>query len=239
MRLFRYKNTGALIPFQGIEPPAGTIIIYAGSGAAPSGWLTCSGALLNKSDYANLSAAIGTSFNTGGETAGQFRIPDLRGRVPVGAGTGTGGASSGTANITGGSSLTARSLGATISNGQERVTLSAAESGIPAHSHSLNETSHGHSIASDGSHNHQNRFNSHGPFKGGSSAVAYLFLGGGYPTYSTTGPQQSKTVTVNTVTSNISDGSGGSNVTGYTSSAAASSHLNIQPSVVMQYLIKT
>src|SRR4051794_25758300 len=49
------------------------------------GWLLCDGSLLSRIDYAKLFDKIGLSFNTGvGEAVTQFRLPDLRGRVPVG-----------------------------------------------------------------------------------------------------------------------------------------------------------
>lgn len=49
----------------------------------PAGWLLCDGALLNRADYLALYAAIGTAYNVGGETATQFRLPNLKGKVIV------------------------------------------------------------------------------------------------------------------------------------------------------------
>jgi len=45
------------------------------------GWLQCDGAYYAETDYPDLFAAIGTTYNTGGEPSGNFRVPDLRGRV--------------------------------------------------------------------------------------------------------------------------------------------------------------
>jgi microcystin-dependent protein len=52
----------------------------------PEGWLNCNGDVYDGAlpEYADLYAAIGTAFNTGGETGDQFRVPDLRGRFPAG-----------------------------------------------------------------------------------------------------------------------------------------------------------
>lgn len=62
--------------------PIGAIVPYGGWNA-PTGWLICNGALLNKTAYPELFNAIGYSF--GGEDGGAtFGLPDLRGRVPVG-----------------------------------------------------------------------------------------------------------------------------------------------------------
>lgn len=66
--------------------PAGTITMY-GASSAPGGWLLCNGQTVSQTTYANLFAVIGTTYNTGGEAGGDFRLPDLRSRVPIGAGT--------------------------------------------------------------------------------------------------------------------------------------------------------
>jgi microcystin-dependent protein len=52
--------------------------------ADPAGWLWCDGRVISRTTYANLFAVIGTAFNVGGETTAQFKLPDLRGRVPMG-----------------------------------------------------------------------------------------------------------------------------------------------------------
>src|SRR3954454_15726157 len=56
---------------------------------APDGFALCDGAEYDSDDaaYYRLFRVIGTTFNTGGEAAGGFRVPDFRGRVPVGLGT--------------------------------------------------------------------------------------------------------------------------------------------------------
>jgi hypothetical protein len=58
--------------------PIGTVSWFAAS-AAPTSYLECSGGVVAISDYTDLWYVIGTKFNTGGEGAGNFRIPDLRG----------------------------------------------------------------------------------------------------------------------------------------------------------------
>ncbi|WP_052699841.1 phage tail protein [Martelella endophytica] len=44
----------------------------------PAGWLECDGALISRTAYAGLFAAIGTTFG-GGDGATTFKLPDLRG----------------------------------------------------------------------------------------------------------------------------------------------------------------
>ena len=51
---------------------------------APEGWLMCNGAVVARADYPVLFQAIGTTYNTGGETGAQFRLPSRQGRVGVG-----------------------------------------------------------------------------------------------------------------------------------------------------------
>ena len=56
-------------------PPSGSIIWYAGN-TAPTGYLEANGALISRTTYANLFAAIGTAFGAGnGSTT--FAVPDL------------------------------------------------------------------------------------------------------------------------------------------------------------------
>ena len=49
--------------------------------AAPNGWFYCNGAVKNRTDYPELFAAIGTRWNTTGESGTQFRLPNLPGKV--------------------------------------------------------------------------------------------------------------------------------------------------------------
>jgi len=61
---------------------AGVISIFGGT-VAPSGWMICDGAAVSRTTYAELFAAIGTTYGTGNGTS-TFNIPDFRGRVPTG-----------------------------------------------------------------------------------------------------------------------------------------------------------
>jgi microcystin-dependent protein len=98
--------------------PTGAIAPYAGT-LAPESWLLCSGQAVLRSQYEDLYAVISNRFGAVTDDT-TFRLPDLRGRVPVGAGTGSG--------------LTARSLSQTT--GAETHQLTIAE--MPSHSHSPN-----------------------------------------------------------------------------------------------------
>jgi len=90
--------------------PSGTVVDYAGS-VAPLGWVLLDGSTLDgvtNPKYSTLFDVIGTTY--GGTGRSSFVIPDCRGRVSIGAGTGSG--------------LTARSIGDTP----------GAET-LPAHTH--------------------------------------------------------------------------------------------------------
>jgi microcystin-dependent protein len=66
--------------------PAGVISPFGGT-VAPSGYLPCDGSVVSQTTYAALYAAISTTWNTGGEGAGNFRLPDLSNMFLRGTGT--------------------------------------------------------------------------------------------------------------------------------------------------------
>lgn len=124
------NNVGNALPSQTdngawhfLNPPsvAPGIMSDFGGTAAPFGYLLCDGSVYAQASFPALFAAISTNWNTGGEGAGNFRVPDMRGRVGVGVGTGAG--------------LTARSLAQTF--GEETHALTAGESVFKDHLHSM------------------------------------------------------------------------------------------------------
>jgi microcystin-dependent protein len=113
---------------------------FAGS-SAPTGWLLCNGTTASRTTYSNLFSVIGTTYGVGdGSTT--FGLPDMRGRVPMGAGTGNQLNASGSGAITAGTAMTPRTAGAF--GGEETHLLSSAE--IPAHSHPVSDAGHTHTI---------------------------------------------------------------------------------------------
>lgn len=50
------------------------------------GWFLMNGAVISQTTYPVLFARFGTSFNTGGEGTGNFRLPDHTSRFPIGRG---------------------------------------------------------------------------------------------------------------------------------------------------------
>ena len=94
----------------------GEIRIFGGN-YAPRGWAFCHGGLLPISTNPALFSLLGTVY--GGDGKVTFGLPDLRGRLPMGNGTGPG--------------LTPRRLGQMI--GAESVALTTNQ--IAAHSHAV------------------------------------------------------------------------------------------------------
>lgn len=65
----------------------GLITIFAGN-FAPRGWAFCQGQILSIAQNTALFSLLGTTYGGNGQTT--FALPDLRGRVPTGAGQGPG-----------------------------------------------------------------------------------------------------------------------------------------------------
>lgn len=106
----------------------GIIEMYAGA-TAPTGYLLCDGSAVSRTTYAALFAVTGTTYGSGdGSTT--FNLPDLRGRLPMGAGTGVGLNSSGT-GAPSGTAQTARTRGQWL--GEETHQLTTTE--MPIHNH--------------------------------------------------------------------------------------------------------
>ncbi|MCG8354533.1 MAG: tail fiber protein [Kiloniellales bacterium] len=101
-------------------PFIGEIRMFAGT-FAPQGWAFCDGQLINVRDNEALFSVIGSVYGGDGRTT--FGLPDMRGRLPIHAGSGLG--------------LTPRAIGAR--GGSE--TVSVTESQLPQHTHALQGTS--------------------------------------------------------------------------------------------------
>ena len=69
------------------QPYLGEIRLFGGN-FAPRSWALCDGQLLSISQYDSLYALLGTTY--GGDGITNFALPDLRGRLPIGEGTGAG-----------------------------------------------------------------------------------------------------------------------------------------------------
>lgn len=102
-----------------MEGTIGEVRMFAGN-FAPRNWSFCQGQLLAISSNTALFSILGTTYGGDGRTT--FALPDLRGRVPIGPGTGPG--------------LSPHQIGQ--KGGVENVTLNVTE--IPSHTHTAQGT---------------------------------------------------------------------------------------------------
>ena len=107
----------------------GEIRVFAGN-YEPQGWAFCDGRTLNIYEYEALYTLLGTTY--GGNGVSTFNLPDLRGRLALHCGTGTG--------------LSTYTLGQQV--GVEDVTLNSAT--MPSHSHALLASSSASTAATPG-----------------------------------------------------------------------------------------
>lgn len=109
--------------------PPGTIIPTLSQIEPNDGWKLCNGQSLSKAAYPRLFSIIGNTF---GETETDFALPDLRGRMPIGAGGAAG-------------------LAAFAFSGAASITLTIDQ--MPAHAHAVTDPGHGHAFTG-ASHSH-------------------------------------------------------------------------------------
>jgi len=72
--------------------PVGAVVDFGGT-TVPAGWLLCDGRTVSRTTYSDLFNAIATTFGIG-DGFSTFALPDLRGRMVVGAGSGSDGTTS-------------------------------------------------------------------------------------------------------------------------------------------------
>lgn len=231
--LFVGLTGGSLAVAQGPLPnlpnvsssPVGAIVAFGGS-TAPPGWLMTDGSTVSATQFPELCAVLGSSF--GSAPAGQCKLPDLRGRVPVGVDGAAGRLSANDA------------LG--NSGGEEKHQLITAE--LPSHSHGdglLAAAAHAHgagglSANAAGGHSHTISAGGGGQwtnFSGAAGAGAWTLTapGDGWQMIADFAGVHGHAISGDTA-------SAGADVTGSTASVGSDNAHNVmQPFQVVNYII--
>lgn len=137
--------------------PAGFVAAWPGN-TPPDGWLVCNGATISRTTYANLFAAIGTTYGSGnGSTT--FKLPDFQGNFLRGYLSGTSSAigkrqAEGLPNITGESGATSISVVSTsgVFNKSQKSKAGVYISTVSAASTAFFNASNGNSIYGASTH---------------------------------------------------------------------------------------
>ena len=203
----------------------GIISQFAGA-TAPPGYLLCDGTAVSRSTYSALFTTIGIAYGAGNGTT-TFNLPNLQNRIPVGKGPDT----------------EFDTLGET--GGAKEVTLSSSQ--IPAHSHP--NTLSDNTVASSGhSHGPGSYAAGIGATNNNIAAIGYVasFIRGGGPgqsTYTITGGiGGAQNFNHYTPVYGDSAGPSGTTTVGITNAnntGGGEAHTNLQPYIVVNYIIKT
>lgn len=201
--------------------PSGTVLDFAGpEGAVPSGFLICDGRAVSRTTYSTLFNVIGTTHGVG-DGASTFNLPDARGRVV--AGKDNMGGTAANRLTTAGGGVNGATLGS--AGGAESVTLTGAQSGLPAHGHTASST-HALSTNVAGSHSHGYTSPS-GGFNVGVGDTTYYVMPGADTTGAAGDHSHSITGSISTTVNNAA------------AANASQAHTNTQPTIIFNKIIKT
>lgn len=209
--------------------PVGSVMDYAGS-TAPTGWLMLYGQAVSRTTYADLFAIIGTTYGSGdGSTT--FNLPDFRGRGSVGKDDMGGSAANRVTSA--GSGIDGVALGA--SGGSQNVTLTTTE--MPVHTHIQNAHTHtqnSHNHTQD-AHRHDIVGNDNGVYQGGGNSGA---LTGNYMTYAGTGNTNRFVNSLTTATNQAATATNQNTTAVNQDAGGGGAHQNMQPTLVLNKIIK-
>jgi microcystin-dependent protein len=210
----------ATTEFVQVANPTGAVVAFAGS-SAPTNWLLCYGQAVSRATYAALFAVVSTTYGAGDGTT-TFNLPDLRGRTVAGIDN-MGGSDAGRLDI-------ANSSGTVV--GTQYVTLTSAE--MPSHTHiqdSHNHTQNSHNHTQD-SHGHN--FNDPGFIPG----VTNIGVGGGGTGFYGRTATQGIFIGDATATNQANTATNQANTATNQNTGGGGAHNNMQPTMVLNYIIK-
>lgn len=197
-----------------MEGTIGEIRLFAGN-FSPRTWTYCSGQLLNVASNTALFAIIGAVYGGNGSTT--FGIPDLRGRVAIGAGAGPG--------------LTPRTLGQT--GGSPSTTLLVNQ--LPSHTHAI---AGGGNIPISGNVYATMNVNNSNTVSVPSPANGFLGVDlQGSQTYSTTPSNPPATLNANAISVNTSQLKANISALTVNNSGAGQPYSNLKPFLGLAYII--
>jgi microcystin-dependent protein len=191
--------------------PAGTIVQWPGA-VAPANWLICDGAAISRTEYASLFAAVGVQYGAGNGTT-TFNLPNLKGRVAVGFD-----ASQSEFDVLG-------ELG-----GAKTHTLTTSE--MPSHTHI--QDSHNHT---QNAHNHTQDAHSH--TLGGTLVSSFVGFGQNSPINGNATNPSTGGVNATTATNQSTTATNQATTATNQSTGGGEAHNNLQPYIVLNYIIKT
>lgn len=230
--------------------------MYAGV-SAPAGWLACDGSAVARSAYADLYAVVGIIYGAGdGSTT--FNLPDMRGRTAIGVGQGTGLTNRALSGMIGAEThqLSVDEM-PSHNHLQNAHTHAQNAHGHTQNAHNHTQNAHGHT---QDAHNHAQNAHKHELWEGGKyvtglasssgtgAAASSVGISFSLKTGEATAINQGTTATnQNTTATNQNTTATNQNTTATNQSTTATNqssgsgyaHNNVQPSLVLNYIIKT
>ncbi len=222
--LFTYYNDGTSSQWvestnvvANVEPnpiPAGAMMAW-GSNIIPANWLLCDGSAVSRSTYASLFAIIGTQYGSGDGTT-TFNLPNIKGRTIVGKDA---------------AQTEFDVLGET--GGAKTHTLTEAE--MPTHTHVQNAHNH-----TQDAHNHSQNSHYHQIITRSNVVMQHEFNGSSSvhgTRYSSAMANELATAS-STATNNPATATNQATTATNQNTGGGGAHNNLQPYIVLNYIIK-
>lgn len=204
----------------GTNVPTASVFPYAGA-TAPSGYLLCFGQAVSRTTYSALFAIISTTYGSGdGSTT--FNLPDLRGRVVAGKDDMGGSSANRLTGLSGG--VDGDILGA--AGGSQSHVLTTGELATHSHTASIGSGSGSGSFSINTANNSSSTLDPSVLTLSNTATTSNIFLQRGVNNVS---QLTSITVAIASVSGTITVNNTGSN----------DAHNNVQPTIILNYIIKT